>query len=119
MYLEAQSIRDTLTFIQQYSPPDDSRLVFDYVVSFPEEDIHQYYGAEEMLKTMKDEFKNEPFTFSLKEQNLADFLKGCGHKVVRHLNKDQIEKTYLKKADGSSIGTPNGLFSLVITSPTS
>jgi len=116
MYLEMQSIKDTLTFIQQYSPPD-SLLAFDYAVSFPDEDIHQYYGAKEMLKTMKDEFKNEPFTFSLKEKNLADFLEGCGHKIIRHLNKDQIEKTYLKKADGSSIGTANGLFNLVITSP--
>ena len=50
MYLETLSIKDTLTFIQQYSPPD-SLLAFDYVVSFQDEDIHQYYGAKEMLKT--------------------------------------------------------------------
>jgi len=116
MYLEAQSVKDTLTFIQQCSP-SDSLLAFDYAVSFSDKDIHQYHGAKEMLKTMKNECKNEPFTFSLKEKNIADFLNVCGHKIIRHLNKDEIEETYLKKADGSSIGTPNGLFNLVITSP--
>ena len=117
MYLETQSIKDILTFIQQCSP-SDSLLAFDYAVSFSDKDIHQYHGAKEILKTMKNECKNEPFTFFLKEKNIADFLNVCGHKIIRHLNKDEIEETYLKKADGSSIGTPNGLFNLVITSPT-
>ena len=60
---------------------------------------------------------NEPFTFSIDGKNIADFLGECGHKIVRHLNQDQIETTYLKKADGSSIGKPNGLFNMIITSP--
>ncbi len=116
MYLETQSVKDTLTFIQQCSP-SDSLLVFDYVVSFSDKDSHKYYGAKEMLLTMKNDLKNEPFTFSMEEKNIAGFLNGCGHKIVRHLDQDQIEETYLKKADGSSIGKPNGLFNMVITSP--
>ena len=118
MYLEAQSVRDTLTFIQQ-SSTSDSLLAFDCVVSFSDKDGHKYHGAKEMLQFMKDKHKNEPFTFSIDGKNIADFLGECGHKIVRHLNQDQIETTYLKKADGSSIGMPNGLFNLVITSPTS
>jgi methyltransferase (TIGR00027 family) len=118
MYLEIQSVKDTLTFVQQCSP-SDSLLAFDYVISFSDKDIHKYHGAKEILRTMKNKHKNEPFTCSLDETNIAAFLKGCSHKIIRHLNKDQIENTYLKKADGSSIGTPNGLFNLVITSPES
>jgi methyltransferase (TIGR00027 family) len=118
MYLEDQSVRDTLTFIQQ-SSTSDSLLAFDCVVSFSDKDVYKYHGAKEMLHYMNDKYKNEPFTFSMDGNNVADFLGECGHKIVRHLNQDQIETTYLKKADGSSIGTPNGLFNLVITSPTS
>ena len=73
--------------------------------------------TKEMLLFMKDKHKNEPFTFSIDGKNIADFLGECGHKIVRHLNQDQIETTYLKKADGSSIGKPNGLFNMIITSP--
>ena len=116
MYLEAQSVRDTLTFIQQ-SSTSDSLLAFDCVVSFSDKDGHKYHGAKEMLQFMKDKHKNEPFTFSIDGKNIADFLGECGHKIVRHLNQDQIETTYLKKADGSSIGKPNGLFNMIITSP--
>jgi methyltransferase (TIGR00027 family) len=116
MYLEAQSVRDTLTFIQQ-SSTSDSLLAFDCVVSFSDKDGHKYHGAKEMSQFMKDKHKNEPFTFSIDGKNIADFLGECGHKIVRHLNQDQIETTYLKKADGSSIGKPNGLFNMIITSP--
>ena len=116
MYLDAQSVRDTLTFIQQ-SSTSDSLLAFDCVVSFSDKDGHKYHGAKEMLQFMKDKHKNEPFTFSIDGKNIADFLGECGHKIVRHLNQDQIETTYLKKADGSSIGKPNGLFNMIITSP--
>jgi len=117
MYLEAPSVRDTLTFIQQCSTTD-SLLAFDCVISFSDKDVYKYHGAKEMLHYMKVKSKNEPFTFSMDGKNIADFLGECGHKIVRHLNQDQIEATFLKKADGSSIGTPNGLFNLVITSPT-
>lgn len=116
MYLEAQSVRETLTFIQQ-SSTSDSLLAFDCVVSFSDKDGHKYHGAKEMLQFMKDKHKNEPFTSSIDGKNIADFLGECGHKIVRHLNQDQIETTYLKKADGSSIGKPNGLFNMIITSP--
>ena len=116
MYLEAQSVRDTLTFIQQ-SSTSDSLLAFDCVVSFSDKDGHKYHGAKEILQFMKDKHKNEPFTFSINGKNIADFLGECGHKIVRHLNQAQIETTYLKKADGSSIGKPNGLFNMIITSP--
>ena len=116
MYLEAQSVRDTLTFIQQ-SSTSDSLLAFDCVVSFSDKDGHKYHGAKEMLHFMKDKHENEPFTFSINGKNIADFLGECGHKIVRHLNQAQIETTYLKKADGSSIGKPNGLFNMIITSP--
>jgi len=116
MYLEAQSVRDTLTFIQQ-SSTTDSRLAFDFVVSFSHKDGHKYHGAKEMLQFMKDKYKNEPFRFSLDRKNITDFLGECRHKIVRHLYEDQIETTYLKKADGSSIGKPNGLFNMIVTSP--
>ena len=116
MYLETKSVRDTLAFIQQ-SSTSDSLLAFDCVVSFSDKDGHKYHGAKEILQFMKDKHKNEPFTFSIDGKNIADFLGECGHKIVRHLNQDQIETTYLKKADGSSIGKPNGLFNMIITSP--
>ena len=116
MYLDAESVRDTLSFITQ-SSTTDSLLAFDYVVSFSDKDGYKYYGAEEMLQFMKDKYENEPFTFSVEGNSIADFLGECGHKMLRHLNQDQIETTYLKKADGTSIGKPNGLFNLIITSP--
>ena len=115
MYLEAQSVRDTLTFIQQ-SSTSNSLLAFDFVVSFSDNDVDKYHGAKKMLRYMNDKYKDEPFTFSMDGENIADFLGECFHKIVRHLNQDQIETTYLKKADGSSIGKPNGLFNLILTS---
>jgi methyltransferase (TIGR00027 family) len=70
MYLETQSVKDTLTFIQQFSP-SDSLLVFDYVISLSDKDIHKYHGAKEMLRNMRKEHKNEPFTFSPEEKDIA------------------------------------------------
>lgn len=116
MYLKAQSVRDTLTFIQKCST-SNSLLAFDCVVSFSDKDVDKYHGATEMLHYMKDKYKNEPFTFSMDGKNIADFLGEFCYKIVRHLNQDQIEMTYLKRTDSSSIGKPNGLFNLIITSP--
>lgn len=116
MYLEAQSVRDTLNFVKQSSTPD-SLLAFDCIISFADEDLINYHGAIEMLNHMKNKYKNEPFTFSMEGKDIAEFLGECGHRIVRQLNQDQIEATYLKKEDGSSIGKPNGLFNLIITSP--
>jgi len=118
MYLETQSIKDTLTFIQQCSP-SDSLLAFDYAVSFSDNDIRQYYGGKEILKSMEHDYRDEPVKNFLKDKNITDFLNMCGHRMIRHLNQDEIEKTYLKKEDGSSIGRPNGLLNFVITSPQS
>lgn len=116
MYIDPQSVKDTLTFIRQCST-SDSLLAFDFVISFPEEDGHKYYGAERMLQFMKEKHKNEPFTFSIDVRNIDSFLDEWGHKIIRHLNHDQVETTYLKKDDGSSLGKPNGLFNFIITSP--
>lgn len=116
MYLEAQSVRDTLAFIRQ-SSASDSLLAFDFVVSFSHKEVDKYHGAKEMLHFMKEKYKNEPFTFSLDGKNIGEFLNECGHKIVRHLNQDEIETAYLNKEDGSSIGKPNGLFNLIVTSP--
>lgn len=116
MYLEPRSVRDTLSFIQQSSGAG-SLLAFDCVVSFPGKAAHKYHGAAEMLQYMGDKHKNEPFRYSMEVGNLADFLSGCGHRIVRHMDQDQIESTYLKRPDGSSIGRQNGLFNMIITSP--
>ncbi len=116
MYLEAQAVKDTLIFIKQCSP-SDSLLVFDYVLYISKKDIHKYHGAEEMLVKMEKVYKNEPFKFLIKEKNITSFLSECGHRMIRHLNQDQIERNYLKKEDGSSVGKPNGIFNMVITSP--
>jgi len=91
-------------------------LAFDCVVSFSDKDGHKYHGVKEMLQFMKDKHKNERFTFSIEGKNIADFLGECGHQKVHHLNQDQIETTYQKKADGSSTGKQNGLFNMLITS---
>lgn len=114
MYLETQSVKDTLTFIRQCSPPG-TLLAFDYAVSLSDKDVEKNYGAKEMLKSSKDKSNTEPFKFSLAENNMTAFLNEFGHNIVRHLNPDQLEQRYLKKEDGSSIGKPNGLFSIVVT----
>ena len=86
MYLETQSVKNTLTFIQQCST-SDSLLVFDYVISFSDKDIHKYYGAKELLGTMGNDHKSEPFTFFMEGKNIAAFLNECGHKIIRHLDQ--------------------------------
>jgi len=110
MYLEAQAVKDTLSFIAR-SSHTDSLLAFDSAISNADQD---YYGTKELLKHIKKNRSNEPFKFFVEEEKIENFLNKQGFKIISHFDSKQIEKTYLKKEDGSSIGKPNGMFCLAI-----
>ena len=116
MYLEIQAVKETLKCIAQ-SAHHDSLLAFDYAISIPENAVHKYYGTKELLQRIKKNLSNEPFKFTVEEKKIEMFLNDQGHKIIRHLNHRQIEEAYLKKEDGSSVGRPNGMFCLVMSSP--
>jgi len=115
MYLEVQTVKDTLSFIAR-SSHTDSLLVFDYAISISKNACHDCYGAKELLTRIKKNRSNEPFKFFVEEGKIENFLGGQGFKIISHLDSKQIEKTYLKKEDGSSVGKPNGMFCLATAS---
>jgi len=116
MYLEPESVDATLEFVS-HSARRDSVIAFDYVIAVSDETGRDYYGAAELMRTLKTNRSIEPFKFAIDEGKLESFLDRRGLKLVGHLNHRQIEKSLAPPEVGAPIGRPNGMFRLAVASP--
>ena len=117
-YLEPDSVDATLDFVAKFSHKE-SVMVFDYAISIPVENIHQYYGVKEFTETWKQYRLSELFRFTLGEGELESFLEQRGLKVVKRLINKQIEKMFLLNEKGALIGNVTEFFRFAMASPNS
>ena len=115
MYLEPSAVSATLDFVKG-SAGADSAIAFDYVVSIPEDAYDAHYGVREFMETWAKHRKNEPFQFSLPEDELACYLKGAGLTLSSQMNSVQIEEAFLSDGLGSSDSRVSGLFRFAVAS---
>jgi methyltransferase (TIGR00027 family) len=114
-YLDAESVDATLEYVS-HSSSNESVIAFDYTISISEENMDNNYGVKEFYQTMKEHHANEELMFSIEEGKTASFLEQRDLKMVDHLNKEEIERTYLVDDDGSLIGQITGHFRFVLAS---
>jgi O-methyltransferase involved in polyketide biosynthesis len=117
-YLEPESVDATLEFISHFCH-EESLIAFDYTISISEENIDRYYGGKEFFQTMKKQHAHEGLMFAIDEGMTKAFLGQRGLKMVHHLDKTEIERTFLLPENGTLIGQITGHFRFVLASPRS
>jgi len=115
-YLDAGSVDATLGFVANCSH-QDSAIAFDYTISISEDNLNDYYGAKELSQMMKEEHANEELLFSIDEGKIEPFLEKRHLKMVEHLDKDEIERTFLTGDEGILIGQITGHMRFVLAAP--
>jgi len=115
MYLDWDAAKQTLDFISHSHA--DSIIAFDYTVTITEENINEYYGANELMKSMQEHHANEGLMFSIKDGEIEPFLAGMNLRMVEHLDSEAIEQKYLVDDNGTLIGRMTGNFRIVCASP--
>ena len=115
-YLEPESVDATLELVN-YSSHSESLIVFDYSISVPKDKISNYYGLKELAQAMKKHNPDEKIKFVMDEGKIESFLEQRGLKIVKHMDNEQIEDTFLLDENGSSIGKITGNFCFVLASP--
>lgn len=114
-YLGRKSVDETLEFVSQVA--SESRIGFDYSIPLEPENLDETYGAKEFALSMRQYHESEELRFSLDEEEIGSFLEQRGLSLVEHLDAEEIERTYLVKGDGSSIGRVTGYFRFAVASP--
>ena len=117
-YLEAESVDATLNFVSHTSHQENT-IAFDYTISLSEENLNEYYGVREFAQTMKEHHSNEELMFSINEGKTESYLEQRGLKMLNHLDNEEIERTFLVRDDGTSLGQITGHFRFVSASPKS
>lgn len=115
-YLAPEAVDATLEFVTG-STHKKSVLAFDYAISISPGNIQNYYGAEEFFQVWRKHHSDEPFRFAIDEGKIGLFLKQRGLEIASHLNNREIEETFLKRRNGSIIGSVTGLFRFALASP--
>jgi hypothetical protein len=75
-----------------------------------EENEPALYGASQFRQSMQEEHANEAFLFSFSDAELETFLEGLNLRLVKHLDSEKIEQSYLTGADGKRTGRITGIF---------
>ncbi len=115
-YLDPNAVNTTLSQIRSSSMLG-STLAFDYAVSVAEEDLDQFYGAEELKKFMAKDHPDEVTKFTIKERELDSFLNQRGFNIIEHLNQNDIETQFLLKRSDTALGSIIGLFRFALATP--
>jgi len=114
-YLEQESVNTMLEFVSHSA--QNSIILFDYIISIPEENRTEYYGVKKLFQTMKKHHPDEELKFTIDEGKEESFLAQRRLKMVDHLDNDDIERTLLLNENGSLTGKVTGHFRLVSASP--
>ncbi|MFN8596295.1 MAG: SAM-dependent methyltransferase [Anaerolineae bacterium] len=109
-YLTAQAVDATLAAIKTIALPG-STICFDYAALSSE--TLRDENAAKLREHMKSNFAAEPTRFGVPRGHIAEFLSARGYTVLDHLGSAEIVAQFLTLHDGTAIGQPPALFSLV------
>jgi methyltransferase (TIGR00027 family) len=111
MYLSAEAVNSTLTFIQSCAAPG-SQVVFDYLYASVLRQENRYYGEQEIYRLV---FRSgEGWTFGLEEGEAEPFLAARGFEMLAHYTPVELETRFLTAEDGTSYGRVNGTHCIVV-----
>ena len=75
------------------------------------------YGAREFAGSMRQFHGGEELRFSLDEEEIGSYLEQRHLSLVEHYDAEEIERAYLMKGDGTSLGRITGVFRFAVASP--
>jgi methyltransferase (TIGR00027 family) len=106
-YIEPRAVTALFTHLREAAAPG-SRLVFDYALRDFIDGGGPYHGGAEALRWSRE--ANEPMLFGTSPHDLTETCRACGLTVVSDLGADDIERLFLRRADGSLVARPLGGF---------
>jgi methyltransferase (TIGR00027 family) len=109
-YLSSQAVDKTLGAVRAVSIAGGS-ICFDYASLST--DALSEEGIKKLRELMKSDHPAEPTKFGIPQGKLTEFLATRGYEVIENLGPLEMEAKYLTMRDGSIIGKPPTLFSLV------
>ena len=80
-----------------HSAHNKSVIAFDYTISVSGENITEYYGVKEFFQSMKKHHPDEELMFTIDEGKEELFLAQRGLKMIKHLDNEEIERTFFIK----------------------
>lgn len=110
MYLQPQSVEETFKVIAAFAG-EGSLVVFDYVHTAVLQQAGNYYGQEEIVKSVTK--AGEYWHFGLEKDTLAEFLNKYGFSVTEHQDAQDLERRYFTTPVGETVGRINGTHCLV------
>jgi len=110
MYLQPQSVDETFKVMTMFAGAG-SFVVFDYVHAAVLQQAGNYYGQEEIVKSVAK--AGEHWLFGLDKDTLDKFLNKYGLRVVEHQDALDLERQYFTTPAGETVGRVNGTHCLV------
>jgi methyltransferase (TIGR00027 family) len=111
MYLEAEAVDGTLTFIRD-SAAEGSIVAFDYVRASVLRYENTLYGEKEVRGTVAR--AEEGWIFGIEDGAIEGFLAERGLKLLSHYMPSNLEAAYLTADDGAKFGRINETHCIVI-----
>lgn len=115
-YLDREAVKETLSYVSRCAHRN-SLIALDYAISVSEENVHEIFGVEQFMMSMREHHAGEAMLFSLKPGEIESFLAEIDLRMIEHLDDAAIERKYLMDERGSLIGRMTGIFRLVTASP--
>ena len=109
MYLTAAGVDEIMACVAHRAGPDSS-IIFDYVFRSILDGDSTLYGAEEAIRLVRK--RSEPFLFGVEAGGVGRFLRQRGLECVEELGPADVERTYLRRRDGTLIGRSVGYWAL-------
>jgi len=111
MYLSEHTVKDTFSFITDYSS-QGSIIVFDYVHASVLRLENKYYGENAIYNRVKKD--NEQWIFGIDESEINNFLMNFNLSLVEQLNSQEMEERYFKNGSGKIVTKVNGTHCIVL-----
>lgn len=105
MYLQPQSVDQTLQTIKEMSPTG-SEIVFDSIYASVLRHENLYYGEKSMVASV--EKAGEQWHFGIEKGEIVQFLSGYGFELHDHMNNCDLEEVYFKDPSEKTVGRVNG-----------
>jgi len=111
MYLSEHTVKDTFSFITDYSS-QGSIIVFDYVHASVLRLENKYYGENAIYNRVKKD--NEQWIFGIDKSEINNFLMNFNLSLVEQLNSQEMEERYFKNGSGKIVTKVNGTHCIVL-----
>jgi methyltransferase (TIGR00027 family) len=108
MYLEPAAVDRLLRFVGEAG--EGSSICFDYVFASAMTSPDAHYGARQMIRNVTR--TGEPYRFTIDRAGLPPLLERQGLRLVSDAGGDELERAYVRRADGSVRGRICGYVAL-------